>query len=72
MTDGNMNELSKHLLNEYTYDNDIEKFAPVCDICGRHVEDDFYNIEDIIICENCIDKNRVKLIEYVEEAMSNN
>lgn len=30
---------------------------PECDICGRHIEDHYYNLYGEICCEDCLDEH---------------
>jgi formylmethanofuran dehydrogenase subunit E len=38
---------------------------PVCEYCGMHIQDDYYfEIEGVIICEECLNDNFRKDVEY--------
>ena len=40
---------------------------PVCSYCNEHVQDDFYEINDEVICQDCLDRYFKKYIDdYIE------
>lgn len=44
------------------------KKLPKCSCCKHHIQDDFlYDIDDVLICEGCLEQNFRKRIEdYIE------
>lgn len=52
------------------YCREQDKFMeqlPYCDECGQRIEDEFcYQIDDVIICEDCIERFRKYTTDLVE------
>lgn len=48
---------------------EAEKELPVCTCCGEPIQDDFYyEIDDEILCEECLKDNYRKSVEdYIED-----
>ena len=41
------------------------KKQPICAECGEHIQDDYcYEINDELVCENCMEMNHKKWTEY--------
>lgn len=42
--------------------NHVDELVEICCECGAKIfeGDDYYNIEGIVLCENCIDKFKMK------------
>lgn len=41
----------------------LEALLPKCDICGRTIDDHYYNIYGEIMCEICLDENFRLMVE---------
>ena len=48
-------------------DKALEKL-PKCSCCGHRIQDDYhYDIDDVLICEGCLERNfRKKIEDYID------